>query len=213
MYQIISPFSHNVRLCEITYIDLDKTKKSFTKIAFLIERIKDVAERNNMVVYKDSIPHQDFCNRKELDKLTFFQYLIGNLDWEIALRHNIKLIAPVDGGFPIAVPYDFDYSGLINTTYAAPPEGFGSQKSVRIRSFRLFCRFNDGYSTSLDFYQIIKPDLFTLVRSSNYLTERNKNSINKYIENFYDILDDPKKVNQKITKACWINHKHLYEND
>ena len=213
MYQIVTPYSHNVRLCEITYMDLDKSKNQFTKIGFLIETIKDVAERNNMVVYKDSISHQDFCDRKELDKLTFFQYMVGNLDWEIALRHNIKLIAPIERGFPIAVPYDFDFSGLINTNYAAPPEGFGFQKSVRSRSFRGFCRFNNSYRTTLDFYQKIKPDIYTLVRSSNYLTVNNKKSIEKYVESFYEILDDPKKFNQKISTACWINHDHLYENN
>jgi hypothetical protein len=211
MYQTVSPYSHNVRLCEITYIDLDKSKNQFTKIGFLIEPIKDVAERNDMVVYKDTIAHQDLCNRKELDKLIFFQYMIGNMDWEIALRHNIKLIEYREGGFPIAIPYDFDFSGMINTSYAAPPEGFGYQKSVRNRSFRGFCRFNNGYSTTLDFYQKIKPDIFTLVRTSNYLTERNKNSVEKYLESFYKVMDDPKKFNQKINRACWIDHEHLYQ--
>ena len=212
MYQIVSPYSHSVRLCEITYVDLDQNKKPFTKIAFLIEQIKDVAKRNHMVIYRDSIPHQDFCNRKELDKLTVFQYMIGNLDWEIALRHNIKLIAPKERGLPVAVPYDFDYSGLINTSYAAIPDNFNFQ-SVRTRSFRGFCRFKNGYKTTLDDYQKIKPDLYSLVENANYLSDRNKISIEKYLNSFYEILDDPKKVNKKITTACWITHQHLYENN
>lgn len=212
MYQLVTPFSHEVRMCEITYMDLDKSKKQFTKIGFLIEPIKDVAKRNHMALYKDSIPHQDFCNRQELDKLTVFQFMIGNLDWEIGLRHNIKLIAPKERGFPIAVPYDFDYSGLINTSYAAIPESLNIQ-SVRTRSFRGFCRFNDGYKVTLDYYQKLKPDFFSLVENAQYLTERNKNSIEKYLNSFYEILDDPKKVNKKITTTCWINHQHLYKNN
>ena len=209
MYQIVSAYSHSVRLCEITYVDLDQNKKPFTKIGFLIEQIKDVAKRNNMVIYRDSIPHQDFCNRKELDKLTVFQYMIGNLDWEIKLRHNIKLIAPEERDFPIAVPYDFDYSGIINTSYAATPEELGLQ-STKTRLFRGFCRFNDGYKITLDYYQQIKPDLFNLVSTSDYLNERNKNAFEYYLESFYEILDNPKKVNQKITTACRVRHKHLY---
>lgn len=210
MYQIVTPFSHNARLCEVTYVDLDNPKKHFTKVGFLIESIKDVAERNNMVVYKDSIPHQDYCNKKVLDKLTFFQYMIGNLDWEIILRHNIKLIAPIDGGFPIAIPYDFDYSGIINTSYAATPEGVGIEWT-KTRMFRGFCRFNDGYKVTVDYYQKIEPDILSLVKNSDYLTERNKSSVERYLESFYEILDDPKKINKKITRACRVKHEHLYE--
>jgi hypothetical protein len=136
--------------------------------------------------------------------------LIGNLDWEIILRHNIKLIAPKDGGFPIAIPYDFDYSGIINTSYAATPEGVGIEWT-KTRLFRGFCRFNDGYKITVDYYQKIEPDILSLVVNSDYLTERNKNSIYRYLESFYDILDDPKKVNKKINRACRVKHEHLYD--
>ena len=209
MYQIVSPYSYSVRLCEITYVDLDQSKKPFTKIGFLIEQIKDVAKRMNMVNYRDSIPHQDFCNRRELDKLTVFQYMIGNLDWEIKLRHNIKLIAPKERGFPIAIPYDFDYSGIINTSYAATPIELGLQ-STKTRLFRGFCRFDDGYKITLEYFQQIKPDLFNLVNTSEYLNKGNKSAFNNYLESFYEILDNPKKVNRKITTACRVKHKHLY---
>lgn len=210
MYQLITPFSHRVRLCEITYIDLDKPKNTITQVGFLIENIKDVAERNNMMVYKDSIIHQDFCNKTELDKLTIFQFMIGNLDWEVSLRHNIKLISPSKRDFPIAVPYDFDYAGIIFTSYAVPPESL-KISSVRTRLFRGLCRLNNGYDVTLDYYQKLKPDLFSLVNNSNYLSDKSIKSVDKYLESFYKILDDPKLVNQKIVTSCWITHKHLYE--
>lgn len=209
MYQIVSPYSYNVRLCEITYVDLDERKKPFKKIGFLIEQIKDVAKRNNMVIYRDSIRNQDMCNRKELDKLMVFQYMIGNLDWEIKLRHNIKLIAPEERAYPLAVPYDFDYAGIINTSYSAVPEELGFN-STKTRLFRGFCRFNNGYNITLEYYQQIKPDLLNLVSTSDYLNEKNKKSFSNYLASFYKILDNPKQVNRNIITACRVKHKHLY---
>ena len=210
MYQLLTPISYNVRLCEITYIDLDGEKKPLTQTGFFIERTKHVAARNNMVVYKDSLVHQDVCNKTELDKLTVFQFMIGNLDWSVPMRHNIKILAPEKRGFPVAVPYDFDHSGIINTAYANPPEGSGIT-SVRSRVFRGLCRFNNGYDKTFDLYQELKPELFALAQNSSYLSDRSKKSVEKYLESFYDILDNPKKVDQKIVTACRAKHKHFYD--
>lgn len=210
MYEIITPISFKVRMCEVTYIDLDNKKKPITQTGFLIERIKDVAKRNDMVVFKDSIAHQDVCNKTEIDKLTIFQYLIGNLDWSVPMRHNIKILAPEKRGFPVAVPYDFDHAGLVYTSYANPPEGSGIT-SVRSRVFRGLCRFNNGYYKTIDLYQKLKPDLFSLVQNDPYLSDRSKKSVEKYMESFYDILDNPKKVEQKISTVCRAKHQHLYE--
>ena len=210
LYEVVSPKSFKSRLCEITYIDLDKSNRTITKVGILIENIKDVAKRNDMVVYKDSIKHQDFCNRTELDKLMMFQFMIGNLDWAIEHRHNIKLISPRERGLPIAVPYDFDHAGIIYTSYAAPPES-ANLSSVRLRLFRGLCRSNYGYDKTLDLYQKLKPDFFELIKKEPYLSDKSKKSMKKYLESFYDILDDPKKVDTKIVTACRITHNHLYE--
>ena len=210
MYNLITPISFKVRMCEITYIDLDNKRNPITQTGFLIERIKDMAKRNDMVVYKDSISHQDVCNKTEIDKLTFFQYLIGNLDWSVPMRHNIKILAPIERGFPVAVPYDFDHAGMIYTSYAMPPEGSGIT-NVRSRIFRGLCRFNNGYNKTIDLYQNLKPDLFSLIHNDPYLSDRSKKSLEKYLESFYEILDNPKKVNQKIRTVCRAKHKHLYE--
>ncbi len=210
MYQLLTPISFRVRLCEVTYIDLDNKKNTITQTGFLIERTKEMAQRNNMVVYKDSLVHQDVCNKTELDKLTVFQFMIGNLDWSVPMRHNIKIVAPEKGGFPIAVPYDFDHSGMVNTSYANPPEGSGIT-SVRSRVFRGLCRFNNGYSITFDLYQKLKPDLFSIAQNSSYLSDKSKKSVEKYLDSFYEILDDPKKVNQKIVTVCRAKHKHHYD--
>lgn len=211
IYQLVSPYSFNVRLCRITYIDSNKPKKGNIHYGFLIESIKDVAKRNDMTVFKGKIRNQETLNKESLDKLVFFQYLIGNLDWSITERHNMKLIIGDKGALPVAVPYDFDYSGLVNTPYALPPEEL-NLPDVRTRLFRGFCR-RDNYEETINFYKGIENDLRDEVSNLSVLNGKSVSSVNKYMDGFFEILNSEKNVDKKISKACKVKHKHAYEYD
>ncbi len=47
-------------------------------------------------------------------------------------NHNIKIIHSRKDSLsrPYVVPYDFDFSGLVNTTYSSPDERLGIEKIV-----------------------------------------------------------------------------------
>ncbi len=210
LYQLITPLSFKVKLCEVTYINDSKPDDTFTYMGFLIERIKDVAKRNELTVFKDSIRNQEVLNKTNLDRLTYFEFMIGNLDWSIPNRHNIKIVIDKKGGLPYGIPYDFDHSGLVNAPYANPPADMNIQ-SVRTRIFRGLCRYNNGYDKTTEFYQKTKPEFYALINNSTVLGDKNKKYINKYMDSFYDILDNPKDVNKTIVKACRAKHKHAYQ--
>ncbi len=89
------------------------------------------------------MPIQDLCYQPALDEFVVYQYLIGNTDRWISNLHNIKLVTKT-GVRPVPVPYDFDYSGAINTPYSVP------HKSLSIKSV---LKYYD------DFYKVIhNPD-------------------------------------------------------
>lgn len=209
MYQKVSPYSFNVRLCHITYIDADKPSHKISYYGFLIESIKDVAKRNDMKVFKDSIKNQEALNRDNLDKLVMFEYLIGNLDWSIPTGHNIKLIVGKKGSLPLAVPYDFDYSGIVDTPYAIPPPQT-KLTDVKSRFFLGFCR-RDKYKSIFDFYDSIRQDLSNEIDIADFLTEKSRNSMNEYLNEFYSYINDPKQVDKRFIKACKVKHKHAHE--
>ena len=209
MYQKVSPYSFNVRLCHITYIDSDKPTRETKYYGFLIESIKDVAKRNDMKVFKDSIMNQESVNKDNLDKLVMFQYLIGNLDWSIPTGHNIKLIVGKKGSLPLAVPYDFDYAGMVDTPYAVPPPQT-NLSDVKTRFFRGFCRM-DKYKSIFDFYNSISEELYNDIYTAGFLTDKTRNSMNKYLDEFYRQINDPKQVDKRFIKACKVKHKHAHE--
>jgi hypothetical protein len=78
-----------------------------------------------------------------------FEYMISNVDWAMSSGpagdnccHNIKPISPTGGslGF-VPVPYDFDYSGLVDAPYAVVPDGVRAAR-VTQRVYRGYCIHN-----------------------------------------------------------------------
>ena len=210
LQQLITPYCFKVRLCKISYEDSEGKYDPEPHYGFLIEDIDDLAERNGMVEYDKEMPNQEVCDRVELDRLMFFQYLTGNLDWSIPNRHNFKIIANPDKPIPIAVPYDYDYTGIVNTSYAKVPESI-DVPNVRTRVFRGLCRMEGGYDATKKYYQDLKPEIYALYQDSEYLSEKSISSTIKFIDDFYKVLDNPKLFDQKIFKACRAKHKHIYQ--
>lgn len=54
-------------------------------------------------------------DRKTMTRVAIFEYMIGNTDWSVPNNHNIELVFSRDNPalMPYAVPYDFDYCGLV----------------------------------------------------------------------------------------------------
>lgn len=209
LYNLVTPYSFKVRLCRIIYEDTEGKYDTTPHYGFLIEDTKDVAKRMNMETFKGKIMNQDVCYRPVLDDLTLFEYLIGNLDWSISERHNFKLIYGEETKLPVPVPYDFDFSGIVNTSYAKPPPQFDIP-SVRKRIFRGFCREDGGYDPAIDHYKELKNDIYSLYTTSPYLNEKSIDQTIKYLDSFYKIVDNPKALRSEILEACPVNHKHVY---
>ena len=60
--------------------------------------------------------------------------MIGNTDWAVPNNHNVKLIYDKERKLapPLVVPYDFDYSGLVDASYAVPNEVIGTEKVTEL---------------------------------------------------------------------------------
>jgi len=52
--------------------------------------------------------------------MCLFNYLILNTDWYVFNRHNIEMVTDSTSSAIIPIPYDFDYSGFVGTSYAVP---------------------------------------------------------------------------------------------
>ena len=209
IYNQLTDFSYRVRPLMIDYQDSERDNKSITRFSFIIEDTDDLAKRND--VKELDIPGIPYL---ELDpavtnRLSLFQFMIGNLDWAVtdgpkddSCCHNARLIGTGNDAVPkFAVPYDFDASGLVNAHYAVPPDGL-RVRSIRTRLYRGFCAFNDQLPQTVALFQQKKTDILALFRDNPHLTDRYRDDAIDYIEDFYEIIDDPDKLEKEITDKC-----------
>ncbi|MBK7650459.1 MAG: hypothetical protein IPJ20_06470 [Flammeovirgaceae bacterium] len=139
LYNLISPMSFNARLVKMTFENLNgKGKNSEPLYGLLIEDETKMAQRNNTVAIDRTMVRPEQTQSKEFLSMAVFEYLIGNTDWSVQYRQNVKLIAPDSLSRPYAVPYDFDHAGIVSAPYAKPAEQL-LLTSTRERRYRGFC--------------------------------------------------------------------------
>ncbi len=211
VYNTLTPYSFKVRLAEITYKDLNDKSRDVTRYGFLIEDDDIMALRNGGKISEALMSNHDRCDRKSIDTFTIFQFMIGNCDWWLAKPkiHNAKLIF-IDGKAIIPVPYDFDYCGAINTSYAVPPETLPIS-SVRERYFRGYCRLPGTYETTVNLFNEKKEYIYDIYNNFELLDEKRKKSVLKYYDNFYELVNDSKQLEKKVYNYCELHHTHLHK--
>jgi len=201
IYNLLTEQSYKVRLVKINLIDSAKNVVISDFVGFFIEETKQMAKRNNGKTLKLTSFHQENINREQMTQLAVFQYLIGNTDWSISGLHNIKLLFEENSNVPVAVPYDFDWCGLVNAPYAKPAPQIGTT-SVRLRVFRGYKRAQEEYEPIIKQFNSSKAQIYNLCSSNPYLSEKSKKDSKKYLDEFYKMINDPKQVKAQFIKGA-----------
>lgn len=189
IYNILTPMSFRVRLLHVTYNDSRQKMKPYTQYAFLIEDIKDLAERNNCKEIKKTVFNTETTNHLSITFVSIFEFMIGNTDWSIPNYHNIKLMAPRGDSLvkPYVIPYDFDYSGVVNAPYAVPAENLDI-KSVRERYYLGHERTMDELMPLVSTFKKDQTAIMKLVDNFNLLRQGSRKEISNYLDDFYEII-------------------------
>jgi hypothetical protein len=204
MYNLITEESFMVRLVMITYKDKTGRRDPLVKPGFLIEPEEHMALRNDCELMDSKFVHQERTDRHKITVLSVFQYMIGNTDWNTRSEegpHNIVLIREESGAFPVAVPYDFDWSGLVNAPYAEPAPNL-PVNDVRTRLFRGYCRTESEFQAAFDEFLQRKEEIYRTVTEVPYLDSGVLSDIEKYIDDFFETLEDPSAVRKEFYEKC-----------
>ncbi len=118
LYSQLTEYSFRTHLVDLVYIDQGKSLDTLHQYGILLENYGELAERFGAQKMPDQLPKNTKIPNEDYQRLALFQYMIGNTDWNLYRQHNIKWLARKDGAIP--VPYDFDFSGLVNAPYASP---------------------------------------------------------------------------------------------
>ena len=180
---ILTPGSFRARLAKVTYMQAGENKPIITRLGLFLEDDDDVARRMEGRIME--MPRTLF---KDVDprKLTLdmvFEYMIGNTDFSMYMLHNIRLVR-TPSRVIYTVPYDFDLSGLVNTSYAIPDRAF-MIKSVRDRVYRGPCRPPEEVEPVLALFKSHKTEILSLYDSLPDLDANYRREAKDYLEEFF----------------------------
>lgn len=201
-YNLLTDLSFRARLVEITYVDSRGRDAPVTKYGFFIEDEDRMAERNGANLVESAVRiHPEATHRETMTLLSVFQYMIGNTDWVVSTRHNVKMIYVDSTGTLVAVPYDFDWAGLINTPYAVPDAQL-NLRSVRERRFMGFCRTEEEFAAVFERFQERREEILALFSSFPLLEEKYAERSVDYLQEFFETILRPSRVKREFLGAC-----------
>ena len=210
MLNVLTPHSLKVRMAEIDYIEAGSGKKLYSRTGFFIEDIDDAAKRNDLKEIDVAGVNVSQLNPEAAGRFALFQYMIGNLDWSMYSGlegedccHNAKLIGdrtePLQNLIP--VPYDFDYSGLVDTPYSVPPVTI-NVRTVRTRRYRGFCRHNDEVRSAAAEFIANQDAIYAVLDNIDGLKNSKKNRTIRYLDDFYRNIENADRFNTQMLDKC-----------
>lgn len=207
-FEIITDHSFKTRLIRLSYVDSDEKLRPWTDMVFVIEDDADMARRLNLDRIRVSSIEFDELDHPRVSLVQMFQFLIANNDYSVIAGgegqccHNTQILGLRDdtkGRIP--VPFDFDMSGLVNAAYAAPPTQV-PVRDVRQRYFYGLCQADDVLEDAIKHMQSKRTEIRELFEHSEQLDSKNKVKSLEYIDSFYDILDNDRRVRMEIVNRC-----------
>ena len=203
----VTNMSFRVRLLRVSYVNTEVQGGGEVRYGFLIEHKNRLAKRYELKDLETERIKVASIQADRLNLTSLFEFLIGNTDFSPIAGapgneccHNYVLfgndIDPV-----IAVPYDFDQSGFVDAPYATPDQRFRI-RTVRQRLYRGRCANNEHVMASLHRFRDRRDSIYALVNEQEGLESRVREKLVRYIDDFYELIDDPKEVKRKIIKKC-----------
>ncbi len=207
LYNQLTPMSIRARLAKVDYI-ADNGTPIISRIGFFLEDVDDVARRNGLREAKmgSRIPVASL-SAVDSARVGLFEYMIGNLDWAMQAGpggdnccHNTLPIGPGPAGL-VPVPYDWDFSGLVDAPYATPPDSI-NVTSVRQRRYRGFCRHNGEARSAIAALRSQQAPLMATFASVPGMDPKTAKKASAYLGGFFADIATDASVEAKLIKTC-----------
>jgi hypothetical protein len=198
---LLTPQSFRVRLARVTYVDVATKKPIVTRYGMFTEDETDLARRMEGRITEQREFRFRHVDADYLLLMTLFEYMIGNTDVSIYSQHNVRVVeTPAGKRYP--VPYDFDYSGLVNTIYAQFDKALFKINSVRDRVYRGPCRPPEELETFLAKFRAVRPQVMDFYDALPDLSDNSRREVKDYLDGFYRTLDRPTDVKRAFIDGC-----------
>lgn len=206
-FNLITDRSFRVRLAHVTYLDTSGDDDPFTRYAVILEDDDALALRHGgrKVDWTSGQLDPRHLDPYHAVLVDVFQYMIGNTDWSGVEMHNMELMESAGREYH-TVPYDFDFSGIVNARYATPDPSLPIRR-VRQRLFRGFCpdqvnRPESVYEQAFARFLEVKERIYDLWEGLEALERDRLEESLEYFEEFYQTIEDPDRMESRMLDSC-----------
>ncbi len=204
LYNILTENSFRARLLRITYINTAKADKPITEFGFVIEPVESLENRTKTAEIKNVYLTQKNVDNEVMNRMAIFNYMVGNTDWSVPIRHNVLMMTMPGSVNPtraIAVPFDFDFSGIVGSDYASPFEGLGIE-SIKDRRYLGVCRSREEYVRSLVEFKEKEEEFYKTINEFPYLSSKSKKEMISYLKGFFNKIDKKNTIADYLLNDC-----------
>ena len=209
LYNVLTSASFRVRMARVTYVDTSGEEETIERLAFFIEMEESLAERLNGEVIPDEDLDGGLHPARVLNadavRVNLFEYMVGNTDFSLygSTGQGLHNIVPVEleNGTVLPVPYDFDWTGVVDAPYAEPNRTLGI-RSVTDRVYRGLCRPGVDYPALYRSFEARRDDLMAVVVGEPLLPDEDRDELVEYLEDFWETIGDEGRAERRIERAC-----------
>ena len=199
IYNILTEKSYNVRLAQLHYINSGLIKDTTINYAFFLENSKLMALRNGGKTIKNQKISKDELDLNYVTILYLYQFMIGNTDWDIDLIKNIKFIDINRYDRIIPVPYDFDWSEIVDAPYTNIGAYVGNEPWNK-RKMKNLERSDEELKIAFKYFISKKEEIYNLITDFQYLSYSESRIILDYLDVFYSIVEKRNLTKKRFLK-------------
>ena len=199
LYSLLTNYSFRVRLLKVTYVNQGSAFDTLVRYSFVVESPQEMAKRLGCRRISSINVMLNKVDPGQYKLLCFFQYMVSNNDWSVAISHNIELLQKDSTSSYIPVPYDFDWSGIIKVPYKVP-----SSRGMEIiqpdRTFKGEYTRRRQVRDMIRYFRSKQGELYGRVSSCVVLDKQHKLLFLNGIREYYKILNNIFYFRQGIIK-------------
>ncbi len=195
MYQRVTDESFRVKLITIHWQDEKGNSPPSTQVNFMIESKEQLAERLKGTELEKYAVSADSLDMTSASRTGLFQYMIGNFDWSIENLRNVTLIqSNIDGKIKV-IPYDFDFCALVDAPYVKVPRAL----NLTYQGERIFLGPYSSPTIAIAKKDLLdsKKEIYKCIRKCPTLNANHKSAVKRYIESFYQAIDEPLNIHKQ----------------
>lgn len=197
-FGILTNFSFLTREAIIRFQDLSDSSICVESSAFFIEPVEALALRTRAKVLDFEMIQPDLLQPEQITRIYLFNYMVGNLDWDIETDKNLAFLYFNDSVY--VVPYDFDFAAILYVQ-GQNEKMLLDKNPYHNMVLRRLCRSKKEYKNAVKEFRYHKKSMYKILNNID-IAKESKGFMKNYLFRYYFRMKNPVFLHRHLYKQC-----------